>query len=194
MTYYLPTYSLNPLSRGLLEKLTGFQLIKKFPAFYEIWRVITTFTSAHHLSLSSARSIQSMPSHPTSWRSILILSSCLCLGLPRGLVPSGFPTKTLCTVLPSPIHATCPGHLILLNLITWTKLGEKYRSLSSSLYSYLHSPVISSLLGPNFLPNTLFSNTLSLLSSLSMSDQVSHLCKSKGKNYSSVYLNLYISG
>jgi hypothetical protein len=32
---------------------------------------------------------------PTSWRSILILSSYLCLSLPNGLFPSGFPTKTL---------------------------------------------------------------------------------------------------
>ena len=31
---YLPTYSLTPWSRVLLEKLTGSQLVKKFPAFY----------------------------------------------------------------------------------------------------------------------------------------------------------------
>jgi hypothetical protein len=29
-------------------------------------------------------------------------------------------------------------------------LGEEYRSWSSSLWSFLHSPVTSSLLGPNF--------------------------------------------
>ena len=40
-------------------------------------------------------SIQSIPAHPTSWRSILILSSHLRLGLPSGLLPSGLPTKTL---------------------------------------------------------------------------------------------------
>ena len=52
-----------------------FQLVKKSPAFYGTRRFITAFTSARHLSLSLANSIQSMPPHPTSWRSNLILSS-----------------------------------------------------------------------------------------------------------------------
>jgi len=117
----------------------------------ETRRFITAFTSARHLSLSWARSIQSVPSHPTSWRSILILSSHLRLGLPSGLFPSGFPTKTLHTPLLSPIRATWPAHLILLDLITRTMLGKEYRSLSSSLCSFLHSLVTLSLLGPNIL-------------------------------------------
>jgi hypothetical protein len=45
---YLPT----PWSKVLLEKLTGSQPVKKFPAFYGTRRFITAFTSAHHLSLS----------------------------------------------------------------------------------------------------------------------------------------------
>ena len=45
----------------LLEKLTVFQLVKKFLAFYGTRRFITAFTSAHHLSLSCASSIQSTP-------------------------------------------------------------------------------------------------------------------------------------
>ena len=99
--------------------------------------------------------------HPTSWRSIPILSTHLRLGLPSALFPSGFPTKSLNTPVFSPICATCPAHLILLDFITRTILGEEYRSLSSSLCSLLHSPVTSSLLGPNILLNTIFSNTLS---------------------------------
>ena len=67
-------YLLTPWSRVLLEKLTSFQLVKKFPTFYGNCRLIIAFISARHLFLSWARSIQSMPPHPTSWSSILILS------------------------------------------------------------------------------------------------------------------------
>ena len=67
--------------------------------------------------------------NPTSWRSILILSSQLCAGFPSGLFPSGFPIKIPNTPLLFPIRATCPAHLILLDFITRTKLGEEFRSL-----------------------------------------------------------------
>jgi len=124
--------------------------------------------------LSWPSSIQSIPPNSTSWRYILILSSHLCLGLSSGLSPSGFPTRTLYMPLLSSIHTTWPTHLIFLDFITQTILGEEYKSLSSSLCSFLHSPVTSSLLGPNIILNTLFSNTLSPRSSLNVSDQVSH--------------------
>ena len=99
---YLLTYLLTPWCRVLLEKLTGLQLVKKFPAFHGTRRFITAHTSVRHLSLSWANPIQSIYPHPTSWRSVLILSTHLRLGLPSGLFPSGFPTMTLYTPSPHP--------------------------------------------------------------------------------------------
>ena len=122
---------LTPWCRVLLEKLTGLQLVKKFPAYHGTRRFITSLTSVRHLSLSWARPIQSIYPHSTSWRFILILSTHLRLGLPTGLFPSGLPTRTLYTPLSSPIRATCPAHLILLDFITRTILGEQFKSFSS---------------------------------------------------------------
>ena len=85
------------------------------------------------------------------------------------------------TPLSSPIRATWPAHLILLDFITRTILGEEYKSFSSSLCNLLYSPVTSSLLDPNILLNTKFSNTLSFLSSRNVNDQISHPYKTTGK-------------
>ena len=117
-TYY-STYLLTPWRRVLLEKLTGLQPVKKFPAFHGTRRFITALTSVRHLSLSWASPIQSIHPHPTSWRSILLLSTHLRLGLPSGILRSGFPTKALYTPLSSPTRATCPaqGYFTLLLII-----------------------------------------------------------------------------
>ena len=86
----------------------------------------------------------SMP-HSQGDINILLLSSHLLLGFPKGIFPVGLPVKILKAFLPSSIMATCLAHLNLLDLITLTMLGERYKLWSSSLWNLLHSP-FSSLL------------------------------------------------
>ena len=56
------SYLLTSWSKDLPEKQTGPHLLKKFPAFYGTRRLMTAVTSARHLSLSQASSIQTIPS------------------------------------------------------------------------------------------------------------------------------------
>ena len=65
-----------------------------------------------------------------------------------------FPHQNPVYAYPLPIRATCPAHLIHLDFITRTILGEQYRSLSSTLCSFLYSCFTSTLLGPNVLLRT----------------------------------------
>jgi hypothetical protein len=86
---YLPTYLLNlltPWSKVRLEKLTGLQIVQKFPAFYGTRKFITAFTSARHLSLSWASSIQAIPPHLASWTHLHLRVAVIRIQKRRSLV------------------------------------------------------------------------------------------------------------
>ena len=170
-------------------------------------RSFTAFRSSQHFMLTEVSVVSSQETAicPYSesdqysslhrliyWRSVLILHSNLRLNLPSVLFPSGFPAKTICTPLLFPIHTTCLAHLILLDVIAQIVFCEKYGLWCQSLCAFLHFPVTSSLLGPNIFLNTLFSNTLSLGTSLSMSDQVSRTYKTTGTVLILCIFNLHI--
>ena len=113
-------------------------------------------------------------------------SSCRCSGahpVATELVPRAlFLEISLASYLPTQLRRVLLEKLNgFLDIITRTILGKQYRSFSSSLCSFFHFPVASSLLDPNILLSTLFWNTLSLRSSLSVSDQVSHPYNTTGK-------------
>jgi hypothetical protein len=145
-----------------LEKPPVAQLLKNFPPFYGTRRFITVFTRVLHWSLSWSRWIQSILPYSTriSQGSILILSSHLLLGLSSGLYTSGFPIRILYAFLfPHACYTPCPSHPLIILIIP----GEQYKLWSSSLCSFLHPPITSSLFGPNVLLITLVSNTLERL-------------------------------
>ena len=104
----LITYLLTPCSRVLLEKLTGSAVSQEIPRI--LWNPKVHYrTHKCQPLLPILRQLHPVPT--TLWKSILILSSHLRLGLPNGLVPSGFLTRTLCTALPSPMrHMPHPSH------------------------------------------------------------------------------------
>jgi hypothetical protein len=113
-TAYLLSYSLTYSMKQSpsWEANQSLQLVKKFPAF--LWNPKVLYRT-HKCPPPVPIPSQLHPvtiTPPTSWSSILILSSHLRLGLPNGLFPSGFPTNNLCTPLSSAMRATCPAHLI----------------------------------------------------------------------------------
>ena len=77
------------------------------------------------------------------------------------------------SVYSSPLRHTrympCPSHSS--QFVTRTTFGEQYRSLSSSLCSFLPCPVTSSLLGPNILLNTLLVYLTNIIISFTVSSR-----------------------
>jgi hypothetical protein len=81
----------------------------------------------------------------------------------NNFTPSGLPVKPQYAFLfSSPVHTSCPAHLLLSHLINLILSGKWYRSWNSSVCSFLKPPVISCLLGKNvygrkrYLPGTSF--------------------------------------
>ena len=143
---YLLTYLLTPRCRVLLEQLTGLDLVKKFPTFHGTRRFITALTSVRHLCLSWASPILFIYPHPTSWRSILILSTHLRLVLPSCLSSSGFPTKTQTPpLLNRTLHSSA---------FRETKFGCKFKG-TEAYFLFLFCQLVSSVLHIFF---TSFSN------------------------------------
>ena len=109
------------------EHLSGLEGHQPF-AYVVTEMLLLSLQRCREFPYLQARAMKSPGSQSTSRKSVLILSSHLRLGLPKGLFPSGFPTKTLSAVLDCSVRATCPAHLSRLDLRFLIILGEEYNA------------------------------------------------------------------
>jgi hypothetical protein len=155
-------------SWALLEKLPIVQPLKNFPAFYGTWRFITAFTRSLHCSLSSARSIQSLPFHPISlnihfnivpwWRYLLGLQttpliyshsfySRLHLRYYNRSVTNSSHTNCVDCCASCWLSRTTLIPVLSCTVLSYSKAGWLAVSLAGSLTDWLQSSWLSSTLG-----------------------------------------------
>ena len=119
---YLPTYLLH--SAVLLEQLTVLQLVNKFPALHGTPKV---HYRTHKLPPPVSILDQPNPFRIPTSHLLEIHPNIIHPSTPRShqwSLSLRFPSKTLYTPLSSPIRATCPAHLILLDFINPHNIGR----------------------------------------------------------------------
>jgi len=146
----------------------------------ECQKFVTAFTRTRYLSLSWANSIQSMlPSY--------FLTFCLNIILPSTPVSSKL-SLSLRVSYPKPVYTFPLPHTCYMPPAYHSsrfdhpkKFWWGVHNIKILIMQFSPPPVTSSVLGPNILFSTLFSDTLSLRLSPNASDQISHSCKTTSK-------------
>jgi len=170
----------------LLEKLTGLQLIKKFPHFiepeYSLPHSQVPATCPYpELHRSSPFPHIPLPEDPSQYYPLIYARVFLVVSFPQVCPPKP------CTRLSPPHTRYMPRQSHSFWFYHSHNIGWAVQIIKLLIMYFFHSPVTLSLLGPNILLNTLFLYTLSLGAFLNVSDKFSHPYTTRGKN---VVLNI----
>jgi hypothetical protein len=131
--------------------------------------------------LSQTNLVHTTPSYPPAYVLVFLVVSFFLASPPKFCMHSSSPHACY---MPRPSH--CPG--LNQSNYTWRRVQVR----SSSLCSFLQPPINSSLFGPNILLSAVFSNTLSLCSSLNVRGQVSRPYRTTGKIIVLYICNFYV--
>jgi len=123
----------HPVKFKSFIRMVGIQLVKTYPAFYGIWRLIIMPTRVHHLTLSI---------HTLTF-SVIHLRLSRASGL---FIPS-VSTEVSYKLYIFPTRATCSAHLVPLHFVAVIIFGEGYKLRSFSFYKFSASFYFH--LGPN---------------------------------------------
>ena len=128
------------------NSVSRFFMNNEIPSILWNLKVITMFIRAQLLFLFRATLIQLTPCHPVSYRCVLISLSNRCLHLPTGLLLCVSVESLVCVcvcvcvcvyVCIFRMCTTCPIYFILLDLITQTIFGRKYKAYSNNPFCYV---------------------------------------------------------
>jgi hypothetical protein len=142
-------------------------------------------TTACHLSVIWARSLQSTSSEPVFFRSILILPANLILGLLSGLPNTSPPNHCMHLAPPHTFHtprSSHPPQCVHPNSVWWAM-----QIIELFILQFLPDPCYLVLLRLRHAAKSYCSQTLSAYVRPSFSP-----IKTTGKNYTSVYCSLFI--
>ena len=124
------------MERVLPDKLISPQVVKKFPPIIKAERLLPHSPVP---ILSQINPVHASQSHFLKIHFNIILQSRSVFSKWSLLI--GTPFETMYAPLPSPVRATCPAHLFLIDLNTRILFDEEYKSKSSSLCSLLNPMV-----------------------------------------------------
>jgi hypothetical protein len=144
-------------------------LVKIFPEFMEVEDL---FPCLQEPTIGPCPESVDFRPHPIQLRTILMLTSRLCLNIPSGIFRSGFRLKSDMNFSTPPLHILFPVHLSYLDMLLLLIFSEELKLWSSSTGIFLHPSITCRLFVPNILSGALLWKILNLFYTIMVRNQI----------------------